>query len=62
MQPQVRAIIDVYGDDESIEYAVDESIKRNPLPKWMGNIATYSCWLIQIICDHYRNTGKEVLD
>ncbi len=53
MQPEVLAITDLFGADECVEEAIEESIVKNPLPVWFGNIPTYSFWLIQILYDYY---------
>lgn len=58
MQPEVLAITDVFGADECVEEGIDISVLKNPLPCWLGNIPTYSFWMIQIIYDYYIKTGK----
>ncbi len=53
MQPEVLAITDIFGADECVEEAIEESVAKNPLPCWFGNIPTYSFWFIQILYDYY---------
>ena len=58
MQPEVQAITDVFGKDESVEACIRESVLKNPLPCWFGNIPTYSFWFIRILYDYYLKTGN----
>lgn len=53
MQPEVLAITDLFGADSCVEEAIQLSIDKNPLPRWFGDIPTYSFWLIQILYDYY---------
>ena len=58
MQPEVLAITDLFGKHELVEKAIEDSVKKNPLPCWFGDIPTYSAWLIQIVCEYYMKTGN----
>ncbi len=59
MQPEVLAITDLFGRHPLAEKAIEESVEKNPLPCWFGNIPTYSAWLIQIVSDYYMKTGNK---
>ena len=59
MQPEVLAITDLFGSHRLAEKAIEESVEKNPLPCWFGNIPTYSAWLVQIVSDYYLKTGNE---
>ena len=58
MQPEVLAITDLFGGHPLAEKAIEESVEKNPLPCWFGNIPTYSAWLMQIVGDYYIKTGN----
>ena len=58
MQPEVLAITDLFGGHPLAEKAIEESVEKNPLPCWFGNIPTYSAWLMQIVGDYYVKTGN----
>lgn len=58
MQPEVLAITDLFGGHPLAEKAIEESVEKNPLPCWFGNIPTYSAWLMQIVSDYYMKTGN----
>ena len=60
MQPEVLAITDLFGSHPLAEKAIEDSVEKNPLPCWFGNIPTYSAWLIQIVGDYYMKTGNAV--
>ena len=59
MHPQVNAILDLFGNNECIESAIDSSIAHAPMPIWLGNIPTYSFWLIQIFYDYLLKVGNK---
>ncbi len=59
MHPEVLAITDLFGGDECVEQAIDESIAKNPLPAWFGDIPTYSFWFIQILYEYYLKVKNE---
>lgn len=59
MQPQVRAITDIFGQSDLVENAIRSSVEKNPLPCWFGNIPTYSFWFILILYDYYMRVGKK---
>jgi len=53
MQQQVLAITYLLGKNDIVEKSLKESVLKNPLPCWFGNIPSYSVLLIQIIYDYY---------
>lgn len=59
MHPQVNAILDLIGNDECIENAIELSVEHSPMPCWLGNIPTYSFWLIQILHDYLMKVGNK---
>ena len=60
MQQQVLAITYLFGNVDIVEKSIKESVLKNPLPRWFGNIPTYSLTLIQILYDYYlKNKNSE---
>lgn len=53
MQQQVLAITYLFGENDLIEKSLKESVLKNPLPCWFGNIPSYSVLLIQIVYEYY---------
>ena len=53
MQQQVLAITYLFGKNELVEKSLKESVLKNPLPCWFGNIPSYSLLFIQIVYEYY---------
>lgn len=57
MHPEIKTIMSVFGDDDSVKKSLDFIRNETPLPGWMNNIATYSMWYVVILYDWYLYTG-----
>ena len=53
MQQQVLALTYLLGKEDIVEKSLRESVAKNPLPCWFGNIPSYSILLIQIVYEYY---------
>ncbi len=56
MQQQILAITYLFGQNSIVEKSLKESVLKNPLPCWFGNIPSYSVLLIQIVYEYYLKT------
>ncbi len=59
MEPEIRAITDVFGENKAVEDTLDFVDKAYPLPCWIVAMPTYSVWYMQIVYDYYMKTGKK---
>lgn len=64
MQPEVLGLTYLFNKSDLVYKAIRDSIRKNPLPCWFGNIPVYSFWLIQIVYDYYlkNNNTNDVLE
>ena len=53
MQQQILAITYLFGKLDFVEKSLKESVLKNPLPCWFGNIPSYSILLIQIVYEYF---------
>lgn len=53
MQQQILAITYLLGECDLVEKSLKESVLKNPLPCWFGNIPSYSILFIQIVYEYY---------
>lgn len=60
MEPEIHAILHLYGNIEEIESSIISAEKHNPLPSWMNGIPSYSMWYIVIISEILKYT-KDIL-
>ncbi len=57
MDPEVRTIASVFGDDEVVPRSLDLTRNATPLPEYMNGISSYSMWWVLIQRDRYRFRG-----
>ena len=53
MEPEIHAILHLYGHIPEIDSSLDYAEKNNPLPGFMNHIPSYSIWYLLIIYDVY---------
>jgi len=53
MEPEIHAILHVYGHIKEIDASIDFAVANNPIPGWMNGIPSYSLWFLLIIYDVY---------
>ncbi|MCQ2743068.1 MAG: hypothetical protein MJ239_07285 [Bacilli bacterium] len=56
MEPEVHALLHLYGDIEEIEQSIAYAEATNPMPGWMNGIPSYSLWYLLICFDRYDNS------
>lgn len=59
MHPEIKTIMAVFGEDDSVKNSLDFIRKETPLPGWMNHIATYTMWYVIILYDWYLYSGKK---
>ncbi len=53
MEPEVHAILHLYGNIKQIEQSINTAELSYPLPSWLNDIPSYSIWYLLIIYDVY---------
>lgn len=53
MEPEIHAILHVYGNVPLIEETIKTAVISNPMPCWINNIPSYSTWFLLIMYDIY---------
>lgn len=53
MEPEVHAILHLYGNIKQIEESINTAELSYPLPCWLNSIPSYSIWYLLIIYDVY---------
>lgn len=53
MEPEVHAILHLYGNIKQIEQSIISAEHSYPLPCWLNGIPSYSIWYLLIIYDVY---------
>lgn len=51
MEPEIHAILHLFGQIEAVEKSISISEKHNPMPCWMNGIPSYSMWYLLIVCE-----------
>ena len=64
MEPEIHAILHLYGNIPEIEETIKTAELSNPMPSWINNIPSYSAWYLLIAYDIYKydQNKKFVLD
>ena len=63
MEPEIHAILHLYGHIPEIDSSLDYAEKNNPLPGYMNHIPSYSVWYLLIIYDVYMfDNNREFLN
>lgn len=59
MEPEIHAILHVYGNIELIKKTIDTAVLSNPMPCWINGIPSYSAWFLLIMYDIYSIAGAK---
>jgi alpha-L-rhamnosidase len=57
LQPEVKAVLAVFGDNKSIARSLDFARNETPLPNWMNGMCSYSLWWVLIHRDYFMYRG-----
>ena len=60
MEPEVHAILHLYGNIKQIEQSISSAELSYPLPCWLNGIPSYSIWYLLIIYDVYSYNKNNV--
>ena len=59
MEPEIHAILHVFGNIELIKKTIDTAVLSNPMPCWINGIPSYSAWFLLIMYDIYNIGGAK---
>ena len=64
MEPEIHAILHLYGNIPEIEETIKTAELSNPMPCWVNGIPSYSAWYLLIAYDIYKynNNKKFVIE
>lgn len=57
LHPEIKTILSVFDDNEIVPVSLDFLRDRTPLPSFMNNISSYSCWWVIAQHDWYWYRG-----
>ena len=57
LNPEIRTILSVFSDTSLVKKTLDYIRESAPLPGWMNNIPSYSCWFVISHWEYYWHTG-----
>ena len=60
MEPEIHAILNLYGDIPEIEETIKTVELSNPMPLWINGIPSYSAWYMLIIYDVYKYSQNKM--
>lgn len=62
MEPEIHALLHVYGNIPLVEKTLETAVRSNPMPKWINNMPSYSAWFLLIIYDVFKiGKNKEIV-